>query len=97
MIPGRISGIVISVAGHDKGRLYAVLGTDGRCALLSDGKVRKTVNPKRKNLKHIKILSDYPISDDIETAGLRDSEIRKMLAAARKTEMTEEGVKLGKR
>ncbi|MCL1828672.1 MAG: KOW domain-containing RNA-binding protein [Oscillospiraceae bacterium] len=91
MNPVTVSGIVMSLAGHDKGRLYALLKTDGRFAYLSDGKIRKVDNPKRKNIKHIKKLNLPAASEDTGQKETGDREIRKMLAAARKTETTEEG------
>jgi len=44
--------IVVSCAGHDKGNLYCVVGTDGPFLLLADGKTRKVDHPKRKRRKH---------------------------------------------
>lgn len=46
--------IVISTAGHDTGKLFYVLQTDGTYALLVNGKERKLENPKRKKLKHVR-------------------------------------------
>ncbi len=46
--------IVISAAGHDKGRAYCVLDTDGDFLLLADGKARKIGRPKRKRCKHVR-------------------------------------------
>lgn len=46
--------IVISTAGHDAGKLFYVLQTDGTYALLVNGKERKLENPKRKKLKHVR-------------------------------------------
>ena len=92
-----VPDIVVSLAGHDKGKLYAVSAADGRYVYLSDGKARKLGNPKKKNVKHIKKLSASPISYNIVKGEIRDGEIRKMLAAAGKTDKTEEGTQLGKR
>jgi len=63
----------ISLKGHDKGTVYAVMNEDNRFVYLSDGRLRKVSNPKKKNKKHIKcfeanklseyILIDSPITD----------------------------------
>lgn len=45
--------VVRSKAGRDKGKLMAVVGTDGKSVLLCDGKERRLEKPKRKNLLHI--------------------------------------------
>ena len=49
--------VVRSLAGHDKGELMVVLGVEKGRVLLCDGKHRKTENPKRKNIRHIKVLT----------------------------------------
>ena len=54
--------IVLSIAGRDKGCYFAVKSVDGEFALICDGKKRKTDNPKRKKVKHLKLgcgHSDY--------------------------------------
>jgi len=75
--------LVISLAGHDSGTLFYVVGTDGPYVLLADGKGRKLEHPKRKKLKHVrKILR----TDSRTAAKLRsgekilNSELRRELA-----------------
>ena len=48
----RVSDVVISTAGKDKGKLFYCVGTDGVYLLLSNGKDRTLESPKRKKLKH---------------------------------------------
>lgn len=43
----------ISKAGHDKGKIYVVVGVEGDFAYLANGKERTIANPKKKRLKHI--------------------------------------------
>ena len=89
------SHIVRSLAGHDKGRLYLVLEADSGIALLSDGKVRRLDNPKRKKLKHLEFLEagESPAGRSTATGGqITNKEIVKTLAAHRRLgQMTEEG------
>ena len=42
-----------SRAGHDKGRLYLVIGEADGLLLLSDGVTRGLLNPKKKKRKHL--------------------------------------------
>ena len=55
--------VIISSAGHDKGRFMLVVGTDGGKYLVADGKERKLGAPKKKNLKHVRATS---MSIDVE-------------------------------
>lgn len=49
--------VVVSTAGHDKDGVFAVVGLSvGDYALIADGKVRKLEKPKKKKLKHLKLI-----------------------------------------
>ncbi len=48
------SDVVISLAGHDAGKLFYVIGGENGFCLLANGKERKLENPKRKKLKHVR-------------------------------------------
>ena len=52
-----IGMFAISKAGHDKGRMYLVVGQEKDLVLLADGKTRTMENPKRKKTKHIQIIN----------------------------------------
>ncbi|OGO87636.1 MAG: hypothetical protein A2Y15_02465 [Clostridiales bacterium GWF2_36_10] len=50
--------MVISLAGRDKGRIAAVIAVvDDKFVLIADGRARKTETPKKKKLKHIKMIT----------------------------------------
>lgn len=57
-----VGGLARSLAGHDRGRLYAIQAIEaashgtGQYLLLIDGVVRGWERPKRKNLKHMRVL-----------------------------------------
>lgn len=77
------SDIVLSAAGHDAGKLFYVIDTDGVYVSLVNGKDRKVEKPKRKKLKHVrKVLRP----DSILAAKIRsgekilNSELRRELA-----------------
>lgn len=45
-----------SLAGHDKGKIYAVISEDKSVMLLADGRERTLGKPKKKNPKHVQII-----------------------------------------
>ena len=45
--------IVKAAAGHDAGRFFIVLDTEGEYLFLADGKRRKVEKPKKKKHKHV--------------------------------------------
>lgn len=51
-----IGELATSKAGHDKDRLYMVVGEEGECVYLSDGRLRGVEHPKKKKKKHIQII-----------------------------------------
>lgn len=66
--------VVISSAGHDKGRFMLVVGADGDRILVADGKERKLGHPKKKNIRHVRATAQT-----IELDGLTDKKLRQML------------------
>ena len=73
--------VVISSAGHDKGRFMLVVGADGDRILLADGKERKLEHPKKKNIRHIRATERT-----IEPEGLTDKKLRKTLNEMSRTQ-----------
>lgn len=51
-----IGEIATSKAGHDKDRLYMIVGEEGECVYLCDGRLRGVEHPKKKKKKHIQII-----------------------------------------
>jgi len=87
----KASDIVQSLAGHDSGRLYVVIGAAGDRALLADGKTRRLSKPKRKSLRHLRRVGrvEPPPGEAPGGGPLQDSEIRRVLAAFRQTRTTD--------
>ena len=51
------SDVVASLCGRDKGALMMVVGLDSEgYAFLCDGRLRKIEKPKRKKLRHIRLV-----------------------------------------
>ena len=57
--------LAYSLAGHDKGSLYYIVKADEKFVWLSDGKLKDTASPKRKNRKHIQVIK----KGAVESAG----------------------------
>lgn len=51
-----IGELATSKAGHDKDRLYMIVGEEGECVYLCDGGLRGVEHPKKKKKKHIQII-----------------------------------------
>ena len=71
-----VGRLVMSLKGHDAGRIYLTVGTDEKSVCLSDGKEHRLSEPKRKNVKHV-----YPILDDvrIDVSQMTDGVLRRLL------------------
>ena len=54
-----------SKAGHDKGKLYIILRTEGEYVYLTDGRLRPMSNPKKKKKKHIQPMYRTPEGRDL--------------------------------
>ena len=77
------SDIVISLAGHDKGKLFYVLDTDGVYVTLANGKQRKVETPKRKKCVHVRkvLRPDSMLAEKIRSGNkVLNSELRRDLA-----------------
>ena len=48
--------LATSKAGHDKDRLYLIVGEEEECVYLCDGRLRGVEHPKKKKKKHIQII-----------------------------------------
>ncbi len=73
--------VVISVSGHDKGRLYVVVQA-GEFSLLCDGRRKLLHNPKKKNSRHLKETGEWV---DLSSYNpLYDAHIRKALKSVAK-------------
>lgn len=52
--------LAVSLAGHDKNSIYAVVAEEGSMVLLADGRTRTLEKPKKKNQKHIRRIGNLP-------------------------------------
>ncbi|MCM1124939.1 MAG: hypothetical protein NC429_00565 [Lachnospiraceae bacterium] len=51
-----IGMFAVSKAGHDKGRMYLIVGEDETTVDLADGRIRTLENPKKKKKKHVQVV-----------------------------------------
>ena len=58
----KIGDLVLSKAGRDKGEYFLVVSVEGSYASIVNGKQRKVLNPKKKNIKHLKKVSTAKLS-----------------------------------
>ncbi|MCH5209006.1 MAG: hypothetical protein J1F04_08980 [Oscillospiraceae bacterium] len=70
----KAGSVVLSLAGHDKGRAMVVTQIDGEVVFVADGKERKLEKPKKKNKKHVR-----PTHQVIELIELTDKRLRRTL------------------
>lgn len=78
--PGRA---VLSRAGRDAGRRFAVLRADENFAYIADGSLRKAEAPKKKKLRHVRATQEYfpSIAAILKDGGMpSNAEIRRLLA-----------------
>ena len=78
-----VGDIVESVSGHDKNRLFIIIGIDisGKMIII-DGKYREKNKPKTKNPKHlIKIAHSEEILNKVNSPVATNAEIHKLIKA----------------
>ncbi len=81
-----IGRIAQSTAGRDADRLFVIVAElDGEHVAVADGRLRKCVNPKKKKLKHLKLISFAGMEcvEKIAEGMCNDSYIRRVLSAFR--------------
>ena len=59
----------ISKAGHDKDRLYMIVGEEEEWVYLCDGRLRSVEHPKKKKRKHIQIIHSSAQEELIQDIG----------------------------
>lgn len=65
----QIGDIVISRAGHDKGKPFIVIGLmSEQFALIADGKTRLVEKPKLKRIKHLRTVEPSGITSSTNAA-----------------------------
>ena len=68
--------VVMSIAGREKNELFLILKTEGNWAYLINGKSRPIESPKKKNFKHLQLLSK---SSNLDFDNLTNAQVIKFL------------------
>ncbi len=79
----KVSDVILSLAGRDKGKLFYCVGVEDRYLLLSDGKGRPLERPKRKKRSHARkvLRSETRVAAKLQAGDkVLNSELRKDLA-----------------
>ena len=78
-----IGDVVLSLSGHDKNRLYVVVGIDkNNKIVIIDGRYHLKDNPKNKNPKHLQLVAhDEFIIEKVNSNIATNAEIYKLIKA----------------
>lgn len=78
-------GFAVSRAGHDFGKLYVIFYIDNEYVYLVDGKIRTLDRPKKKKIKHIKVLDRFDISltKKVADRSVKNEEIKRAIKLLR--------------
>ena len=63
--------LAISLAGHDKDKVYVISRVDETYVYLVDGKLRTMENPKKKKQKHVQVICDKQESADMDDVSIK--------------------------
>lgn len=69
----KAGSIVVATAGKDRGRQFLVLEVKDGMAYIANGRRRKVQKPKKKSLKHLKLIdtSDAILQGEVTNRILR--------------------------
>lgn len=88
----RVGTVVVSMAGHDAGLVFVIIAAlDDETVLVSDGKTRKLLTPKKKKMRHLSMLTRLS-EEDIEMirrGGICDSHLRRKISTLDLEKLTE--------
>lgn len=71
--------IVSSMAGHDFGNFYIIIGTDEKYVYLADGKIRTVEHPKKKKKKHVQFMQEAVeelVSNQLQNRKITNEQIK---------------------
>ena len=64
-MPVPIGTVAVSLKGHDRGRVYLVIGSDEAFLYLTDGDKRPFSEPKKKRRRHISAIGQIGNPDGL--------------------------------
>ncbi len=64
-----VGDIVVSLAGHDKGKVFVVVAqVSEQFVLIADGRLRTVESPKLKRTRHLRVEEESGVSDPTNAA-----------------------------
>lgn len=69
--------VVRAKSGRDKNRFFVVISCDDEYAYIADGKTRRLVKPKKKNIKHLFVTNTVIPQGSLNTDKLIKAQLRK--------------------
>ena len=85
----KIGDIIVATAGRDEKRIFVVMSViDELYVCIADGKTRRVENPKKKKIKHLKLIrqTDPKFIDSLLKNGkYSNSALRKALSEYKKS------------
>lgn len=82
MMEYETGALCTSLAGHDKGQVFVIIGGAGEYVSLVNGASRPLARPKKKKKKHIQMIHDeeeWERKRLIEDGRIRDEQLRSMI------------------
>ncbi len=89
MIEYKLGYFAKALCGHDRGKVYMIVGQDKDRVALCDGISRPLGRPKYKNIKHIQLIRSEKTANiftSLMESGEADKLIRKEIRAREKRE-----------
>ncbi len=84
--PWQLGSVVLMTAGRERGGYYVLIGTEPNgYALVADGRKRTAEQPKRKNMRHLRLImneTDALRQAKTEQRPFRNEEIRAAITEA---------------
>lgn len=82
----RVGSFAEAIAGHDSGKWYVIFRIENEYVYLVDGRIRTLDRPKKKKVKHIRILNHFDplLADKISNETVRNEEIKRSLKLLQK-------------
>lgn len=68
--------VVKALAGRDQGSFFVAVAADDRFVYIADGKERKLLKPKRKNIRHIS-----PTGKTVDMTDMTDKKLKRLISA----------------
>ena len=78
----KIGDLVVSVSGRDKGEYLLVIKAEGDRIYLVNGKTRKVKSPKKKNVRHVKVVKKAvlkELAESINGTPISDKRVRRLI------------------